>query len=424
MKTKELVYQAIQSIKAHLLRTSLTMLIIAIGIMALVGILSAIDAIKSSITHQFSELGANTFSIIEKTETIKKRGIISRETIGSPVTYYQAKLFKELYQSSTSSSHPQQTPSNSNLFVSISLDISFNAKLRYLSKTTNPNIELKGVDENYLFVSGYELEKGRWFSATDANKDVHYAVIGKDVKSLLFPKEQAIGKKIWWGNHSYIIIGVLKSKGSSFGFGGDKVMFIPLKNARFINSSKSPSFNIQVKVSSPKMLTYAMEKARSVFRNIRKLSVSDEDNFSIEKSDVLANLVIDDLKKVTLGATFIAAIALIGAAIGLLNMMLVNVKERTREIGIRKAIGASSKNIQQQFLLESIFIGLSGGSIGILLGIIIGNLVALSMHTNFFIPWFWMSIAVLLCFIVGILSGYFPSKQAAQVDPIESLRYE
>lgn len=424
MKTKELILQSIQSIKAHLLRTSLTMLIIAIGIMALVGILSAIDAIKSSITNQFSELGANSFSIVEKTETIKKHGNISRKTIGSPITYHQAKLFKELYQLPGTSPNSTYTPVNPNALVSVSSDVLFNAKLRYQSKTTNPNIELKGVDENYLFVSGYELEKGRWFSSIDANKNLYYAVIGKDVEALLFPKENALGKKIWWGNYQYIIIGVLKSKGNSFAFGGDKVMFIPLKNARFVNPSKSPSFNIQVKITSPQTLTYAIEKARVVFRNVRKLSVSEDDNFSIEKSDVLANLVIDDLKKVTLGATFIAAITLTGAVIGLLNIMLVNVKERTREIGIRKALGASSKNIQQQFLLESIFIGLSGGIIGIILGILIGNLVALGMNTSFFIPWFWISIAVLLCFIVGVLSGYYPSKQAAQIDPIESLRYE
>lgn len=410
MKIKEIILQAIYSIQSNLLRSSLTMLIIAIGIMALVGILSAIDAIKASINNEFSGLGSNTFSIIEKTETIKKAGRFKQKKIKWPITYHQARQFKELY------SFPS--------IVSISSDVTFNATLKYNSKNTNPNIEIKGIDENYLQLSGYEIEKGRGFTKTDITNHSNYAIIGKDVETLLYLKEKAVGKKIWWGNHQFIIIGVLKSKGSSFGFGGDKVMFVTLDKAREINPLQNPTFNIQLKCDRPQVLNSAIENARYTFRNIRKLSVYDEDDFSIEKSDRIANLVIDDLKKVTLGATFIAIITLTGAVIGLLNIMLVNVKERTREIGIRKALGASSKNIQLQFLSESVLIGLIGGAGGIILGIIIGNVVGMALGSGFFIPWFWMIISVFACFIVGILSGYYPSKKAADVNPIESLRYE
>lgn len=409
MNIKELILQALQSIKTNLLRASLTMLIIAIGIMALVGILSAIDAIKASINSSFSELGASTFSIIEKTETIKKRGHFIRKTISSPINYHQAKLFKKLY------TFPA--------IVSISSDITFNAKLKYNSKNTHPNIEIKGVDENYMVISGYEIDKGRWFTQMDVDAGNHYAIIGKDIEALLFSKEKVIGKKIWWGNYQFTVIGVLKSKGSSFGFGGDKVMFVTLKDGRLINPTK-PTFNIQVKCNNTAMMDAAIDNARYTFRNIRKLSVTDEDDFSIEKSDVIAELVIEDLKNVSIGAIFIGIITLVGAVIGLLNIMLVNVKERTREIGIRKALGASSKNIQYQFLLESIIIGISGGIGGIILGIVIGNLVSMSLGAGFFVPWFWILISVITCFIVGILSGYYPSTKAAKVNPIESLRYE
>ena len=165
-------------------------------------------------------------------------------------------------------------------------------------------------------------------------------------------------------------------------------------------------------------------EAEGLFRSVRKLSVYDENNFAIRKSDSLANMLIENLSVVTIGATIIGLITLLGASIGLMNIMLVSVSERTREIGVRKALGASSTAIKQQFLFESIFIGQIGGILGIILGIIIGNLISLLVGGSFVVPWLWVLIGVVLCFLVGIGSGYFPAVKASRLDPIVALRYE
>jgi putative ABC transport system permease protein len=408
---KENISIAIDSIKANRLRAVITMLIIGIGIMALVGILSAIDAIKNGINNNFTNMGANTFTIRNADINIRvgRRG--KKAKAYRAVTYNEAMRFKNEFD------YPALT--------SVSTLASFSARLKFEDKKTNPNIQVFGGDENYLVTAGYELEKGRNFNASEILGSTHIAIIGKDVEKALFgTKGNAIDKFIKIGAGRYKVIGVLKPKGNSAGFGGDKVAVVPLTNARQYFGKPDMSFTINVLTKNSLLLDIILNEARGIFRKIRKVAPSANDDFDVVKADSLANLLIGNLQKVTMGATIIGLITLLGAAIGLMNIMLVSVTERTREIGIRKAMGATQLIIRNQFLIESTVICVLGGLIGILLGIIMGNLISLGLDTGFFIPWFWIITGVIICIAVGLLSGYLPAKRASKLDPIESLRFE
>ncbi|MCC6371064.1 MAG: ABC transporter permease [Bacteroidia bacterium] len=386
------------------------MLIIAIGITALVGILSAIDAIKNGINSNFTSMGANTFTIRNADINIKvgRHGRAAKPS--KSITFKEALKFKKDFNFDVSSS--------------VSTMASGSARLKFETKKTNPNIQVFGGDENYLITSGYELEKGRNFVAGEINSGSHTVIIGKDVETALFGKVQAINKYIKIGANRFKVIGILKSKGNSAGFGGDKMCLIPLTTARMYFGNDNLSFTINVLCKNSLLLDVLLNEARGEFRKIRKIPVSGEDDFDIIKSDNLATMLIDNLQKVTMGATIIGLITLLGAAIGLMNIMLVSVTERTREIGIRKATGATQAVIKNQFLIESVVICVMGGLIGIVFGIIIGNVISLLLNTGFFIPWFWIIMGVMICIFVGLVSGYIPAKRASELDPIESLRFE
>lgn len=408
---RENLREALKSVRSQLLRTILTVLIIAVGITALVGILTSIDAISSSIGNQFSSMGANTFSIRSSGTNIHvgRRGKKAKRH--PRINYQQAIDFKERFDFPA--------------IVSVSTRASALATLKHQSKKTNPNIFVFGIDENYLATSGYEIEKGRNFSETDIRYGSHGVIIGKEIEKKLFPKgDDPLDKLISIGAGKYRVIGVLKEKGSSMGFSGDKNAFIPLTNARQHFSIANPTFLINVMTNGPQELTPAMGEAKGIFRVIRQDPVGKEESFEMTRSDNISQLLIENLSMVTVSATIIGLITLLGAAIGLMNMMLVSVTERTREIGVRKAIGASATIIKNQFLLEAVVICQIGGLLGILLGIIFGNIVGNIVGSEFIIPWGWMVLGVSLCFFVGLLSGIYPAHKASKLDPIESLRYE
>lgn len=413
MRKLSLLYEnikiAISAIFTHRTRAIITILIIAFGIMALVAILSSIDAIKMSFSESFSRIGGQSFSITElpQNNSDNKNDRIER----TPISYVEAVNFKNHFD------YPA--------IVSIYTTITDLFTLRSQYAETNPNIQLTAVDENYIKSSGLTLENGRDFLQQDIESSKQYVILGKELANNLFPYEiNAIQKEINIQGIRFTVIGVLEKKGSSLGSNIDRMCIIPITTAKkyFINTETRHRINVMVLSASK--LDEAIDAATSQFRQIRKLSVKQKNNFQIRKSDFIVNTLMDNIKYLSGAAVVLGLITLLGSTIGLMNVLLVSVTERTQEIGIRKALGAKKGDIKTQFFIESIILGQLGGILGIILGVLSGNLVAYLLKTGTVLPWAWMILGLVICLIVSVLAGLLPASRAAKLNPIESLRYE
>lgn len=410
MNIKENIKIAIGSIRGTILRTSITVSIIGIGITALVGMLTAIDGLELAINKNFVRMGANTFSVKDR---VSKGGVFGgRKTVQfEKIDYMQASKFANEFKFPGA--------------LSISAFISNSAIIKSFYAQTNPNTKLIAIDEQYVALSGYDFAAGRNFSSFETDKGSPVAIVGHDIAFSLFPNGNAIDSLMSYNGRKFKVVGILAQKGGSMGFGGeDRVFYIPIQSARSLFLNSYTNYMITGGVENSYLLDPVIQEARLKLRSIRKLEPTQEDNFEISKSAAITGKLMDNLKAVTISATLIAFITLLGAAIGLMNIMLVSVTERTREIGTRMAIGAKSKDIQMQFLTEALVICQLGGIAGIIAGIAIGNIVGVIMGIGFIIPWAWIMLALIICFIVGLAAGIYPAKKAAKLDPIEALRHE
>ncbi len=408
---RENVRIALDSIKSQLLRTILTIVIIGIGIWALVGILSAVTALENTISGNFASMGANTFNIQQYEFTVQSNRSGEREKVNPIISYNNVREFIDKYE------FPYTQ-------TSLSFQGTSTAEVKYGSEKTDPEVQVYGVNENYLENTGTEIDKGRNFTIFDVQNNNKVCLIGSDFVKNFFEDEDPINKTISIRGVKFKVIGLLESKGSTFGNNQDLKVLIPVQVARGIFTQPNINYNLSVKVDDKQMMEAAQDEAIITFRNIRGLNPVEENNFGIERSDDLINRIAMITGYLEAAAWIISIITILGSSIALMNIMLVSVTERTREIGVRKAMGAKRSTISTQFFMETIVIGQFGSVLGIILGILTGFAFAKIFKFDFTLPWAAIIWATIITIIVAIIAGSYPASKAARLDPIESLRYE
>lgn len=406
MALQDQVGLAFKAIGGNRLRSMLTILIIAIGISALVGMMTALNGLTEMLNRDFASMGANSMSIRSTSAGAQGWG----EKIGDPISYRQANKFKQDFPLSAT--------------ISIHVDARSNTTVKYQGRKTNPTIAVRGVDENYLQVNGYELDRGRTFSALELQYNSLICILGDGVVARLFGDNvDPIGKSVLVAGQRLTVVGTLASKGASF-MSTDNFMLVPLSTARSYIIQGSPTYQVNVQVMEQEKMDAAYDASMGLFRQVRKLHVREANDFNIIRSDKLEQELIEAMSTVGIGGIVIGIFTLLGAAIGLMNILLVSVNERTREIGLSMAIGAKRTDIRRQFLVESITICLLGGIAGVLLGLVFGNYTSMMLGSSFSIPWKWLGVGLGLTAVVGLIAGIYPSIKASKLDPIEALRYE
>jgi putative ABC transport system permease protein len=404
----EILRLAFDSLKANKLRSSLTMLGIAVGVFSVIGVMTVISGLKGSIESGLNVLGANSFQFM-KYPAINFSDPRQRFANRKDIDFAQASRFKELMGDSAQ--------------VSLMLRRGGRVAL-YLDRRTNPNVILGGGDENFITSRDYEIAAGRNLGPDDVEFGRAVVLLGDELTKKLFLNENPLGRMVRIDGQAYTVVGLLAPKGSSFGQSQDNFAVVPI--TQFLETYGRSGRSISVNIQAPGQaeLAAVQESAVGTMRLVRGLDPEDPNDFEIFSNESLIEAFNKIANTVAVGAFVISAIALLASGVGVMNIMLVSVTERTKEIGIRKSIGAKKQNILMQFLIEAVLLSLVGGLMGIAVGIIGGNLVAGFMNATAVFPWGWALTGMLVCSGIGVTFGFYPAWKAASLDPIEALRYE
>lgn len=410
MPLSELIRISFNTLKANKLRAALTLSGIIIGVFSIIAIMTLLNALQAGIEGGLSELGSNTFQI-QKFPAMQVGGPgHDRKYRNRPdLTYEQGQRLME----------------KATTYKYISLEDYIDEKtIKSQKASTNPNATVGGVLPSYLECNNRAVQFGRFISETDLINNSRVAVVGMDVTEKLFPNVNPIGQYITVDNSEFQVIGVFEKKGEGFGSSNDNFALIPITTMQNIYGRNERSLNIAIQAPSKETYNECVENCVSVMRSIRKDKPGEPDSFEIFSNESLITQVNSFTKYFKYGAGFISFIAMLAAGVGIMNIMLVSVTERTKEIGIRKAIGAKNNSVLIQFLIEAIILCEFGGIIGIFLGIVTGNLVGIYLSSPVVIPYDWVIIGLVVCSVVGIVFGVYPAYKAAKLNPIDALRYE
>ena len=409
MEFKESFSMAFNAIRVNKLRSSLTLLGIVVGVFSIIAVMTATRVLQNSIESGLSMLGTHTFQV-------QRMPIVM---VGGPGTWLKYRNRKYIRLE-----HGMEVKERMTLAQSVGVEMWDNGKVvKYKGTQTNPNVAIAGENPEGFPTNNWIIKEGRAISEQDYELSRDVAVLGNDVLQKLFPQINPIVEQILIDGHKYTVIGYLEPQGSIFGRAPDNFVAIPLSVFATYYGRERPT-HIMVKALSKEVYEDAMEEVRSILRTLRKVPPGKEDDFAIFSNDSLIKQFDELTFYIKVGVAFISFIALLAAGVGIMNIMLVSVTERTREIGIRKAVGAQKKNVMTQFITEAIVLCEVGGLFGVFLGILGGNIAALSFDIPAVIPYDWALIGLVVCSVVGIIFGTYPAWKAANLDPIESLRYE
>jgi putative ABC transport system permease protein len=413
MLLNEILKMAFSSLGVNKLRSILTMAGITIGVFSVIGVMTTVSALRGSIESGLSFLGSNMFQFGKYPTGITAGGPDRHKyDVRRNITLAQAQRYQSLMEGAAEV---------------VCLKV-FNqdgtAQAVYENRKTTPGLTFGGSNEHFVTANQFTVETGRNLTGGDVELARPVAVIGVDIVKRLFPSESPLGKQIKVSGRTYMVIGTFAEKGTSFGQSQDDIIIVPI--TRFLTDYGANKFTVNIATQSPSQLVYneTLDKAITAMRIVRGLKPEDENDFELYSNDSLVAAFAKVADAVRAGAFVISAIALLAAGVGIMNIMLVSVTERTKEIGIRKSIGARKVSILVQFLVESVVISLVGGVAGIALGVLAGNGLAMMLKASIVFPWDWAATGLLVCSAIGVGFGFYPAWKASSLDPIEALRYE